>query len=161
MSSSKGHTAKTKPARKSAIRLQYGALPFRESKAGGLEVLLLTSRQTKRWIIPKGWPIRGLGPSKSAAREAYEEAGVHGDTRSKSIGRYLYSKLLDDRAVTVPCEVRVFALRVRRQANAWPECQQREVRWFLAADAMEAVEESGLKALIASFASNRTSNRKG
>jgi 8-oxo-dGTP pyrophosphatase MutT (NUDIX family) len=161
VSSSGGHTAKKKPARKSAIRLQYGARPFRESKAEGLEVLLVTSRQTKRWIIPKGWPISGLGPSKSAAREAYEEAGVHGDTRSRSIGRYLYGKLFDDRAVAVHCEIRVFALRVRRQANAWPECQQRKVRWFLPADAIEAVEEGGLKALITSFASDRTSNRKG
>ena len=155
MSSSKRHAAKKKPARKSAVRLQYGALAFRESKAAGLEVLLVTSRETKRWIIPKGWPIPGLAPSKSAAQEAYEEAGVRGDTRSRSIGKYLYSKLLDDKTVAVPCEVRVFALRVRRQANAWPECQQREVRWFLPADAIEAVEETGLKALVTSFANGR------
>jgi 8-oxo-dGTP pyrophosphatase MutT (NUDIX family) len=135
--------------------LQYGALPFRESEAAGLEILLVTSRQTRRWIIPKGWPIRGLGPSKSAAREAYEEAGVRGTVRSRSIGRYLYSKVLDDRAISVPCEVRVFALRVRRQEKAWPERQQREVRWFVPADAVEAVEEDGLKALIASFANSR------
>lgn len=155
MSARKGHPAKKKSARNSAVRLQYGALPFRESEAAGLEILLVTSRQTRRWIIPKGWPIRGLGPSKSAAREAYEEAGVRGTVRSRSIGRYLYSKVLDDRAISVPCEVRVFALRVRRQEKAWPERQQREVRWFVPADAVEAVEEDGLKALIASFANSR------
>ncbi|HTU52769.1 MAG TPA: NUDIX hydrolase [Acetobacteraceae bacterium] len=155
MPASKGNPAKKKSARKPAVRLQYGALPFRKSKAAGLEVLLVTSRQTKRWIIPKGWPIRGLGPSRSAAREAYEEAGVRGTVGSKSIGRYLYSKFLDEKAIAVPCEVRVFALRVRRQEKVWPEWRQRAIRWFLPADAVEAAEESGLKALIASFASSR------
>jgi hypothetical protein len=97
VSSSKGHSAKKTPAWKTAVRLRYGALPFRESKAAGLEVLLVTSCQTKRWIILKGWPIRRLGPSKPAAREAYEGAGVHEDTRSRPIGKFLYSKLLGDR----------------------------------------------------------------
>ena len=55
--------------------MQYGALPYRYTKSGAPEILLVTTRQTKRWIIPKGWPIKGLKPAKSAAREAYEEAG--------------------------------------------------------------------------------------
>ena len=61
-----------------AIRLQNAGLPYRVTKAGALEILLVTTRQTRRWIIPKGWPIKGLKPANSAAREAFEEAGVSG-----------------------------------------------------------------------------------
>ena len=66
------------PAVKRAVRVQYGALPYRFTHDAELEILLLTTRQSKRWIIPKGWPIKGLRPAKSAAREAFEEAGVRG-----------------------------------------------------------------------------------
>ena len=155
MSASKKHSTKKQSVRKPATRVQYGALPYRENEATGLELLLVTSRETKRWIIPKGWPIRGLSPSKSAAREAYEEAGVRGTVRNKPIGRYAYSKMLNERTVAMPCEVRVFALHVRRQESAWPECQQREAQWFSGADAAEIVTEGGLKALITAFAVSR------
>jgi 8-oxo-dGTP pyrophosphatase MutT (NUDIX family) len=66
--------------------VQYGALPYRFTKSGAPEILLVATRQTKRWIIPKGWPIKGLKPAKSAAREAYEEAGVRGSVKTKAIG---------------------------------------------------------------------------
>ena len=151
----KKRSVKKQSLRTPKIHLQYGALPYRKSKAGGVEVLLVTSRETKRWIIPKGWPIMGLSPSKSAAQEAYEEAGVRGTIRSKPIGRYRYSKMLNKRTMAMPCRVRVFALRVRRQGRAWPERQQREAKWFPAAAAAEAVTESGLKALIIAFADGR------
>ena len=75
MPANKKRSAEKKSLRTPKVRLQYGALPYRASKVRGVEVLLVTSRETKRWIIPKGWPIPGLSPSKSAAREAYEEAG--------------------------------------------------------------------------------------
>jgi len=61
-----------------ATLVQYGALPYRLTKTRSIELLLVTSREAKRWIIPKGWPIDGLKPFKSAAQEAYEEAGIHG-----------------------------------------------------------------------------------
>jgi hypothetical protein len=61
-----------------AIRVQYGILPYRLTEGDGVEVLLVTTRQTRRWIIPKSWPIKGLKPPKSAAREAHEEAGIRG-----------------------------------------------------------------------------------
>ena len=120
-----------------------------------VEVLLVTSRETKRWIIPKGWPIKGLSPKKSAAREAYEEAGVLGAIRNKPIGRYVYNKMLNERTVAIPCQVRVFPLRVRRQGKTWPERQQRDARWFPAAAAAKAVMETGLQALIAGFTNGR------
>jgi len=155
VSASNKHSVEKQSSQIPKIRLQYGALPYRKSKLAGVEVLLVTSRETKRWIIPKGWPIRGLSPSKSAAREAYEEAGVRGTIRNKPIGRYVYNKMLNERTIAIPCQVRVFPLRVRRQRNTWPERQQREARWFSAAHATEVVTESGLKDLIASFASSR------
>ena len=76
-----------------AVRVQYGMLPYQFTDANSLEVLLVTSRQTRRWIIPKGWPIKGLKPPKSAAREAYEEAGIRGTVGAKSIGVFSYQKL--------------------------------------------------------------------
>ncbi|HEY1934850.1 MAG TPA: NUDIX hydrolase [Acetobacteraceae bacterium] len=78
------------------VRVQYGALPYSLNKAGEIEVLLLTSRTRRRWIIPKGWPIKGLKPAKSAAREAFEEAGVRGTVSGKPLGRFTYDKQLDE-----------------------------------------------------------------
>src|ERR1700731_1369791 len=86
-----------KPSNKTdrAIRVQYGVLPYRFTETNSLEVLLVTTQQTRRWIIPQGWPIKGLKPPKSAAREAYEEAGIRGTVGAKSIGAFSYEKCLD------------------------------------------------------------------
>ena len=116
------------PAVKRAVRIQYGALPYRFTRGAELEILLLTTRQSKRWIIPKGWPIKGLRPAKSAAREAFEEAGVRGRVRAKSVGFFAYDKILDENGVRVSCEVRVFPLLVKRQSETWPEIEQRVVQ---------------------------------
>jgi len=137
-----------KRARQAAVRLQYGALPYRFNKAGIFQILLVTTRRNGKWIIPKGWPIKGLTPKETAAREAYEEAGARGDMKRRISGAYSYDKLLDDKGIIVPCEVKVFPLRVRRMEKAWPEQRQRVVRWFEPADAIEAVAEPGLKTLI-------------
>jgi 8-oxo-dGTP pyrophosphatase MutT (NUDIX family) len=61
---------------------------------------LVTTRRTKRWIIPKGWPIKGLKPSKTAAREAFEEAGVSGRVGAKPLGVFTYEKLIDQTTST-------------------------------------------------------------
>ena len=82
-----------KPKVKRAVHVQYGALPYRFTHDAALEILLLTTRRSKRWIIPKGWPIKGLPPAKSAAREAFEEAGVRGRVGAKSIGLFPYDKI--------------------------------------------------------------------
>jgi 8-oxo-dGTP pyrophosphatase MutT (NUDIX family) len=68
--------------------VQYGALPYRFTAEAALEILLVTTRQTRRWIIPKGWPIKSLRPPKSAAREAFEEAGVTGRIGMKLVGTF-------------------------------------------------------------------------
>jgi len=134
------------------ICLQYGALPYRFTAAGSLEFLLVTSRQTRRWVIPKGWPIKGLKPAKSAAREAYEEAGVRGAVSAEPIGAFSYEKRLEASGAAVPCEVRVFSMIVKRQFETWPEAHQRESQWFAPAGALSAVKEETLAELIGSFA---------
>lgn len=102
-------------------KTQYGALPYRFHEDGTLQVLLVTSRRTRRWIIPKGWPIKGLPPAKSAAREAFEEAGVLGKVGSSALGKFSYRKLYEATNQSVECEVVVFPLRVDRQLATWPE----------------------------------------
>ena len=147
-------TSREPPKRKveRAVRVQYGALPHRFTHHVGLEILLITTRQSKRWIIPKGWPIKGLQPARSAAREAFEEAGVRGRIGAKSVGFFVYDKILDENGVRVSCEVRVFPLLVRRQSKIWPEKEQRVVQWLSPDKALTLIEEPELKALVAAFA---------
>ena len=132
--------------------MQYGALPYRFTENAALEVLLVTTRQTKRWIIPKGWPIKGLKPAKSAAREAFEEAGVRGKVGGKSLGAFAYDKLIDELGIRVICEVRVFPLLATRQSEVWPESEQRTIQWVEPTKAASLIKEPGLKKLVAAFA---------
>lgn len=138
-----------------AARVQYGALTYRKTKAKGIEILLVTSRQTKRWIIPKGWPIKGLKPCDSAAREAYEEAGVRGTISRRPTGKYAYDKQLEAPAKVVPCEVYVYPLRVQHQEESWPESHQRQTRWFQPHEALAVVNEGDLGAVIETFVATR------
>jgi 8-oxo-dGTP pyrophosphatase MutT (NUDIX family) len=143
-----------------AIRVQYAALPYRFNQAATLEILLVTSRQSRRWIIPKGWPIKGLRPAKSAAREAFEEAGVRGKIAAKSIGAFNYHKMLDENGIQVPCEVKVFPLLVKRQSEAWPESEQRLVQWVEPSKAVSLIKESDLKKVVAAFAKRLTATAR-
>jgi 8-oxo-dGTP pyrophosphatase MutT (NUDIX family) len=137
-------------AGKKTTGTQFAALPYRVAPDGSVEILLITSRRTKRWIVPKGWPIEGLEPAASAAREALEEAGICGETQKEPIGFFHYFKVLRHN-VNVPCKVDVFALRVTRQRKTWPEKDERELRWFALAEAAQAVEEPQLRKLIQKF----------
>jgi 8-oxo-dGTP pyrophosphatase MutT (NUDIX family) len=130
-------------------RVQVAAVPVRHAAEGGLEVLLVTSRTTQRWIVPKGWPIKGMDDNDAAAREAYEEAGVVGKIGKKPVGRYTYWKRLDDRFVL--CEVKLYRLAFERQLDDWAEQAQRRVHWFSRQDAADLVDEPGLKTLIAAL----------
>jgi 8-oxo-dGTP pyrophosphatase MutT (NUDIX family) len=131
--------------------MQFGALPYRISGGNVVEVLLITSRERKRWIIPKGWPIKGYKPAMIAAREAYEEAGVRGEVGSRPLGHYVYNKWLDGGEASFPCQVRVFSLLVKAQLKKWPECSQRKVRWFTALEAAVLVKDKDLRQLILRF----------
>jgi 8-oxo-dGTP pyrophosphatase MutT (NUDIX family) len=143
---SENRKAKTK-----AVRVQYGALPYRQLEDGTLQILLVTSRQSKRWILPKGWPIKGLKPAKSAAREAYEEAGVRGVIAPKAVGSFRYDKTLEDDGRIVPCEIHVFPLLVERQHKTWPERLEREVRWLQPSEAVALLDDPGAQDLISAF----------
>jgi 8-oxo-dGTP pyrophosphatase MutT (NUDIX family) len=126
--------------------LQYAALPYRRGKVG-LEVMLITSRETGRWVIPKGWPAPELAPGLSAAQEAMEESGLVGQVSEQPIGCYYYSKRLPDGSA-VYCTVEVFAFAVEKQMRTWPEKAERRTRWFTPQDAADAVQEPELGALI-------------
>jgi len=135
-----------KPPKSNGGNQQYAALPFRITEKG-IEVLLLTSRGTGRWIIPKGWPIRKLSPAEAAAREAYEEAGLEGIIQpSGPVGRYRYAKSTAPGGLEI--EVAVFLLRVDRQLDHWPEQAERETRWFSPEDAATLVAEPELAVLL-------------
>ena len=133
--------------RPSARRLQYAALPYRMSKKDRAEFMLVTSRETRRWIIPKGWPKRGKSPHRSAAREAFEEAGVVGAVGRRPVGSFSYEKRLKN-GKSVACEVRVFPLEVKRQRKEWPEKQERRVKWLSAPKAAQKVKDPAISKMI-------------
>ena len=120
--------------------------------ASGDDARRFATRRSKRWIIPKGWPIKGLRPAKSAAREAFEEAGVRGRVGAKSIGLFAYDKILAENGIRASCEVRVFPLLVKRQSQTWPEIEERVVQWVALDKALTLINEPELKALVAAFA---------
>jgi 8-oxo-dGTP pyrophosphatase MutT (NUDIX family) len=130
-----------------AKRIQYAALPYRLNRRSRTEIMLVTSRGTQRWIIPKGWPQPGRAAPDSAAHEAFEEAGVVGSVGRRSVGSFSYEKRLRNGAVVV-CEVRVFPLKVTRQTKQWPEKDQRQVKWLPAKEAAEIVQEDKLSEII-------------
>lgn len=115
----------------------------------GLRVLLVTSRERGRWVIPRGNPMRGRKPHKAAAIEAFEEAGVVGRIRSKALGSFLYDKVKPNGPQ--PCSVKVYPLKVREVRDDWPEAHQRKRRWFSPQDAANLVQEPGLAELLRSF----------
>jgi 8-oxo-dGTP pyrophosphatase MutT (NUDIX family) len=142
--------SKLKPLKKvkqTPGKQQYAALPIRVKEGGELEVLLLTSRDTGRWIIPKGWPGRRLTPRAAAAREAFEEAGIEGTIRPPGpVGRYHYAKRLV--AGVIRIKVKVFLMHVERQLDTWPEQDQRRTRWLSPEQAAELVDEPELAAIL-------------
>jgi 8-oxo-dGTP pyrophosphatase MutT (NUDIX family) len=103
--------------------------------------------------------IKGLKPPKSAAREAYEEAGIRGTVGAKAIGFFSYEKGLDANGVTVPCEVRVFPMIVKRQHDVWPEAHEREARWFEPGKVLSAIKDEGLRELIDLFVERITARK--
>lgn len=129
---------------------QYGVLAYRYAAGGQVELLLVTSRETGRWIVPKGNRVPGLGPAESAAREGFEEGGVEGDVAPEPIGRYRYVKQRRSGGVT-PASVLIYPMRVTRQLGDWPEKSERQTAWFSLADAAASVAERSLRQLILSF----------
>ena len=131
---------------KRAVKKQIAALPYRKH-GEGIEVLLITSRETRRWVIPKGWPMRNLADHNAAKQEAFEEAGIEGKMSKKSMGSYSYSKRMKSGRMQ-QVQVTVYAMEVSRLLDKWPEQNQRKRQWFALSDAVERVNEDGLKAIV-------------
>jgi 8-oxo-dGTP pyrophosphatase MutT (NUDIX family) len=138
---------------------QYAALPWRKSRGNTLEILLVTTRRTGRWIVPKGWPIAGCTPSECAAREAFEEAGVLGLIAAEPLGSFPYDKARKAGA-PVRCSVHVFALKVSHRLRSWPEKSMRETRWCAVDEALALAGDKGLRRLIGKFAEGSDGVRK-
>jgi 8-oxo-dGTP pyrophosphatase MutT (NUDIX family) len=138
-------------------RQQVGALCVRRADDGSQQVLLITSRGSGRWVIPKGWPTKRLKDHKAAAREAEQEAGVLGKVRSKPIGNYTYPKT--DGASAQSLRVAVFLLSVRRERRRWPERDERRRAWFPVHKAAKEVSEPELRTLIRGVGQPRASSR--
>ncbi|TNF18088.1 MAG: NUDIX hydrolase [Rhodobacteraceae bacterium] len=127
--------------------LQVAALCYRGSGAGR-RVLLITSRRTKRWILPKGWLIDGLDAPGSAAREAWEEAGVTPTGRTpRAVGSFEYMKRLRH-GLEIPVETRVFRIKVGDLADRFPEAGERRRTWVDPDTAAGMVAEPGLREIL-------------
>jgi 8-oxo-dGTP pyrophosphatase MutT (NUDIX family) len=131
------------------LRRQVGALVWRFDE-GILKVLLVTSRDTGRFVIPKGWPMRKIADAKAAAKEAYEEAGVKGKIRTRPIGHYDYNKIFGP-GFALPCRVTVYAMQGSTILSKWPEKSERKRHWMTLDDAANSVHEPELRDLIEGF----------
>jgi 8-oxo-dGTP pyrophosphatase MutT (NUDIX family) len=129
---------------------QSGIIPYR-LELDVLQVLLITSRKTGRWVIPKGNIGKGHNARRAAEREAYEEAGVSGDVEKMPLGSYTYGKALKD-GTSRPTVVKVFAMHVLKEAKAWPEMAERRSEWMEPKEAARRVHEAGLATLFLQLA---------
>ncbi|MFD0858915.1 NUDIX hydrolase [Roseovarius aquimarinus] len=136
-------------AHKRDVRTQFGALCFR-MKRGKPEILLVTSRRTGRWIVPKGWPMDGKTPTECAEIEAWEEAGVRGRVYDRCLGLFSYRKTTDD-GEDFPCVTMLYALKVRELASDYPEAHERRRKWLRPKKAAALIEEPDLAHMVRYF----------
>jgi 8-oxo-dGTP pyrophosphatase MutT (NUDIX family) len=132
---------------------QVAALPWRQGEHG-VEILLVTTRTTKRWVIPKGWTMPGKADHEAAAIEAFEEAGVRGETDTLPVGHFGYFKIMDSgkpRHVTVG----VFVLKVEEELQEWPERHERERRWVSLKQVRSVIGEAELLPVMVEFERQR------
>ncbi len=130
-------------------KAQFAALPWRVVN-DEVEVLLITSRISRHWLIPKGWPMRGKSDAEAAAQEAFEEAGIRGVVSPYTIGAYGYDKCRPE-TEPVPCMVNVYPLKVEKELGDWKEAATRERQWMSLRQATSAVFEPGLAELLGSI----------
>jgi 8-oxo-dGTP pyrophosphatase MutT (NUDIX family) len=122
---------------------QSGVIPYRV-RDGKIEVLLITTRKRQSWVIPKGGVCKGMTPPDSAAKEAWEEAGVIGQVNSEKIGAYKYRKRGNI------YQVHLFWLPVEKVLEDWPEATQRERIWLDINHAAMIVKGNSLKRILQS-----------
>ncbi|MFV2033654.1 MAG: NUDIX hydrolase [Halocynthiibacter sp.] len=149
MARTKQQAIQLERGQKRSVSTQFGALCYRIRK-DKVQVLLITSRGTGRWVIPKGWPMHNHTPVDTAAREAFEEAGAEGKTIPTCLGIYSYLKETDD-GNSQTCVVALFPLKVKRMQSAFPEAGQRKRNWLSPAKAAALVDEPDLAQIIRAF----------
>jgi len=134
---------------KSDVRTQFAALCYRirDKKP---QILLITSRGSHRWIIPKGWPMDGKTPGESALQEAWEEAGVRGRVIERCLGLYSYSKVVAPKK-GLPCVAMIYPVKVKSLKRNYPEVGQRQRKWFSPKKAAARVEEPELAQILKTF----------
>jgi 8-oxo-dGTP pyrophosphatase MutT (NUDIX family) len=134
---------------KTDVRGQFAALCWRRDAQGEIEVCLITSRRTKHWIVPKGWPMHKQTPAEAAATEAWEEAGLTGHPVDRCLGVFSYVKPLSKR--TTPVVVMVYPLEVLQTASDWPERAERKRKWFPLRKAASKLAEPALRRIVEAF----------
>ena len=137
---------------------QVAALPLRVVSKNRLEILMITSRETKRWVVPKGWPMEGRTDWQAAAEEALEEAGVTGSVLKKSVGSYRYTKIRKDQP-DLPCDVSLFPMLVKEEMLRWKEMHERKRKWFSLSSAAKRVWEKELRSLLRNLDKKRATER--
>ncbi len=136
-------------ARKGEARSQFAALCYR-IKQGKLQILVVTSRKSKRWIMPKGWPMHAKTPEAAALQEAWEEAGVRGRVTGGCLGVYSYAKEMGEDSV-LPVLALLYPVEVKAKAKKYPESGQRRRKWVSRKKAMKMVREPELRRIIRDF----------
>lgn len=134
--------------------MQSAAIPYRRT-AAGIEVLLITSKTRRRWVLPKGKIAKGMLAHNSAAKEAMEEAGVIGAVETAPVAEYVQSKAIEGTPERIT--VRAFALAVESEIQRWPEDHQRKRRWLPLKAAIKLVDDAELRAVLKRFATLRDS----
>lgn len=132
---------------------QAGVIPYRRVR-GELEVLLITSRRGRHWVIPKGIIEPHLEARDSAVQEAYEEAGVRGSLRPDALGEYAYRKWGGI------CHVQVYLMRVEEELSDWPESHFRTRRWVSLEEALRIINQEGLRRLLRHISAGEKPNRE-
>ena len=133
---------------KTDLRTQFAALCYRV-KNDKLRVCLVTSRRSRRWIVPKGWPMDGQTPFDAAATEAFEEAGVRGKVQMRPVGVFSYYKVRTEDEL--PCLAVVYPLKVKKVLKDWPEKKERERKWLSRKKAAALVDDPELSTIILNF----------
>ncbi len=130
------------------VRTQFCALPYR-IKGGKVQVLIITSRGTGRWILPKGWPMHLSTPAEAAATEAFEEAGAKGRAVDHVLGFYTYIKNHD--GSRYPVVAAVFPVKVDKLVPNWPEKSQRKRKWVSQKKAAKLLSDRELRQIVKQF----------
>ena len=134
---------------KDSARTQFAALCWRKRR-GKVQILLVTSRRRKRWIVPKGWPMDGKTPAQCAAIEAWEEAGVVGTASDTCIGVYSYARTREEEE-DFPCLAMLYPIKVKSLKKKFPEVKDRRRKWVSRKKAAKMVPHKELAKLIVGF----------